>query len=628
VLAVLAGLAVALTSSVWVSGHPTSSVLCSCGDPGQTVWFVEWVPWAITHGHNPFLTQAMFAGQGGANLLQSTSYLLQSFVLGPVTLLFGPTAAFNAAETIGPVISGWCMFVAARRVSGSWVGQAGAAVLWGFFPFVVGAEEFGHLNFSFLFFPPLLFVCLYDLCAAERRSPQWIGAWLGVLVAAQFLAGTELLALTAVAAVVGLAAALASNWRQAWERRRRIGVGLAVAAGVTLVLVAYPAWMLFEGPRHIVGPPWPGIGALSSSLGSIGQPGLVHSTSPFSRIGGYYGPVGPATSYLGWPLLVFLAASVAVWWRRRLAWVLVVVGAGAWLCSLGPLLVPLSSHSSQWWLPWRYLQHWPLIESIGPNRFAVIVAAAAALLFALSVDGWFRVVGGVRVLPQVESRAWRRAVAAVVLELALAGGIAISAIPLVRANVWPLTTHTVAAPAWFQTTARHLRPGAVLLVYPYPSSGTSDAVYWQAEDDLRFSIVGGRAEIPGADGRHSEHLKPLGGTDALLVDASFGFTIPPAPTAGQLSGLRASLTAWRVRVVVVVAFGRAPAWAAAVFTAAIGRLPVSQHGAVAWYSSSGVWTGGAPVTASPAAIERCSGDGYSEASIEAAPACVLRAGRR
>jgi hypothetical protein len=664
-LAVLFGLSLGLTSSVWVSGHPTSSILCSCGDPGQAVWFLEWVPWAITHGHNPFFTQAIFAGQGGANLLQSTSYLLQSFVLAPVTLLFGPTAGFNVGEFLAPVVSGWCMFVAARRVTRSWPGAAGAAVLWGYSPFVLSAEIYGHFNFDVLFFPPLLFVALFDLCGAERRSPKWIGLWLGALVAAQFLAGTELLAVTSLTVIVGIVVALVLCWRQAWARRRRIGTGLAVAAAAAAALVSYPAWVLLDGPRHIVGAPWPGIAIFGSLPGAIVQAGVVHISSPFARIGGYFGPAGPNDAYLGWALLIFIAVSVIVWWRQRIAWVILLTGAGAWLCSFGVVLLPFYSHPHEWWLPWQYLQHLPLIGSIGPNRFSVIVTGAAGLLFAISADKWIALARGLsrrprdagepieqpapqtdleyreRDEPSAEAPAGQRSgglhrrsrphaspwwkVATGILELALAGAIALAAIPIARANSWPLTMHTTATPPWFSTTALHLGAHATVLVYPYPSSSVPDAMYWQARDDMRFQLAGGRAEIPGADGRHSQHLKPLGGTDAYLVLTSFGFGIPAAPSARQITELRASLASWRVRVVVVVADGRAPAWAGAIFTEALGRLPVLQHQALTWYSPHADWQSDPPMNVTPAAIIRCSGTGYTEESIEAAPGCVLRA---
>ncbi|MGH9296939.1 MAG: hypothetical protein ACRDZP_03070, partial [Acidimicrobiales bacterium] len=208
VVALLAGLAIWMMGRVWLGGHPTSTVLCQCGDPAQSVWFMAWVPWAISHGHNPLFTTRILAGQGGANLLQSTSYLLQSFVLSPVTWLFGPTASFNLAETMAPVLSGWSMYVAAGRVASRFVPRAAAAVLWAFSPFVVEAETYGHLNFSWLFFPPLVFYLLHRLLSEDRLSPLLVGTALGLLVVIQFFSGTEPLLITALAAGLGLLVAL------------------------------------------------------------------------------------------------------------------------------------------------------------------------------------------------------------------------------------------------------------------------------------------------------------------------------------------------------------------------------------------------------------------------------------
>ncbi len=647
VLAILLALGIALMWGAWGTGHPTSSVLCGCGDPGQTVWFLEWVPWALGHGHNPLLTETMFAGQGGANLLESTSYLLQSFVLSPVTAAFGPTAAFNVSLTLAPVVSGWCMFLASRRLTSSWLAQVAAAVLWGFSPFVISSESFGHLDLAVLFFPPLLFVCLFDLCATDRRSPRVIGIWLGLLVVAQFFAGTELLAVTILMAVVGLVVTAALNPRRARERLKRIATGFGVAAGVAALVLAYPVWMLLAGPRHIVGAPWPGIAALGSEPGSIVNPGPAHLSSNFNLAGGYYGPTGPDVAYLGWPLLIFVIVSAFTWWRRRPAWTLVAIGVAAWLCSLGVLLLPFGSDSRQWWLPWQYVQHLPLVGSIGPTRFAAIVTGVLALLLALSIDGWLELARGLYrrragaqgqpgpergVAGPGDGHGGRRravptsALLAMLVELALAAAVVVAAVPIVRANTWPLVMHAQPIPAWFKTTARDLPSSSVVVVYPYPPSLASDALYWQATDDMAFRLVSGRAEIPGADGRHSEHLDPLGGSDAFLAAASFGFTIPAAPSVAQITQLRESFVDWHVNVVVIVARGRAPAWAAAVFTEAIGRLPLKQHGALAWYSPGADWESVPPLRLSSEAVKRCSGDGYSQQSMETAPACVMAAG--
>jgi hypothetical protein len=46
-------------SKVWLGGHPASTMSCACGDPALEMWWLEWLPWAIIHGHNPLYTNAL-----------------------------------------------------------------------------------------------------------------------------------------------------------------------------------------------------------------------------------------------------------------------------------------------------------------------------------------------------------------------------------------------------------------------------------------------------------------------------------------------------------------------------------------------------------------------------------------
>jgi hypothetical protein len=623
VVAVLLAVALVLAWRLVVSGHPTSSVLCQCGDPGQTVWFLEWVPWALGHGHNPLFTDAMFAGQGGANLLQSTSYLLPALVLSPVTVLFGPTAAFNVAAVAAPVLSGWCMFLAARRVSTFFPGQLLAALLWAFSPLLVQNEMFGHLNYTVLYFPPLLFCVLHELATGDG-NPIAAGALGGLLVAAQFFTGTEPLALTALAAVVGSLVAIALSPRAALERWRRLLAGVGSGAVVALVLLGYPMVFLLTGPRHVVGQPWPGWSIYGQSARAVVTAAGSTGPSGFSEVGGYYGPTGPGFAFLGVPLLVFLAASALAFWRRRVAWAVAVSGAFAYLCSLGTYLLPLGASSSQAWLPWRYLRHLPLMAAVGPGRFVMVVDAAAALLLAISLDSWVSLGRDVRRRLSRQPAILGGAVA-VALCCLVGGGVAAAAAPLVTTEPFPLRTHGAPIPAWFRTASRRVRPSTVVLTYPYASSGDPAAMYWQAQEGLPFRLAGGRALVPGADGVHSIHVDPLKGFDLLLDDVSFGIGLPPAPGRSTVTLVRGALRRWGVDTVVVVPQGNAPAWMAAVLTESLGVRPAVSAGALVW---SAPLLGRAPLSVRPSAVERCAGDGSSVSSLLRAPGCVLQAAAR
>ncbi|HLI43392.1 MAG TPA: hypothetical protein VKU92_02845, partial [Acidimicrobiales bacterium] len=565
VVCLLAAAAVAMFARVWITGHPTTTVLCQCGDPGQAVWFVAWVPYALAHLHNPLFTTRMLAGPGGANLLESTSYLLPAFVVSPVTALFGANVGFNVAETLGPVVSGWATYWATGRPSASWLPRAFAAFVAGYSPFLVGSAVYGHLNFTWLYFPALLFLACHEILVGDRLRAGTVGVLLGLLVVAQFFTGTEPLLITALAAVPALTRAFAIGVKSADRTRvRRIVVGFATAACVAGALLAYPLWFVADGPRRVVGVPWPGTTLFGNPVGSILEPGAnVHLPPGFTEVGGYFGPSGPNGSYLGVGLLVLLAACVPVLVARR-RWTtspLVVGGGFAWVCSLGVYSMP-GFHSPIWFV-WRYLSHWPYVDKIAPARFAFIVVTAAALVLALGLDTWAEVIEGslrkLRAEPKRRSWFWGRAVPGTLL----LGTVTAAVVPTVLEYTFPLVMHSDGVPAYFRTTALHLAPSTEVLTYPYASSGVPDAMYWQAFDGLDFALVGGRALVPGADGRHSNHVSPIEGSAGLLTRDSFGVGVPVTPTPHQVESLRASLQHWKVDLVVVVDHGRAPAWALA-----------------------------------------------------------------
>jgi hypothetical protein len=150
-------------------------------------------------------------------------------------------------------------------------------------------------------------------------------------------------------------------------------------------------------------------------------------------------------------------------------------------------------------------------------------------------------------------------------------------------------------------------------------------MYWQAADGLGYALVGGRAMIPGADGRHSAHVDPLGGSVALLMNDSFGFGLgsPPPLTIAQADAMRASLKRWQVDVVVVVDLGRAPAWAVTAFSEVLGRLPAMQHRAAVYLVDRET---AQPVMLTSSAFNRCATRPLHVRGLAAARACLATTG--
>jgi hypothetical protein len=625
-------LGVMLWWHVWITGSPTATISCQCGDPSQELWFLTWTPWALIHGHTPFLTNAIYAGQGGANMMTNTSWMVPAVILAPITWLFGPIASFNVAAVLAPAISGWCFFLAARKVTTLVPAQVLGGLLFGFSPFVLWNDPFGHINFTLLFFPPLAFILLYDLFVTHRRSAVRIGVLMALLVIAEFFTSTELLAMGILIIALTLIAAAALAPRSAWSQRRRFLTALGVTGAIALVVLAYPLWFALDGPRRIIGVPWANAPRWGTSPSALIDAGVrVHQSSYFNIIGGYYGGAGPNAGplhlpsliYFGIPLLAFVAVSVITWYRWRLAWTLVIGSAIAWMLSFGTTFGDqvggATTTAGRWWLPWHAFAHLPLVSDILPIRFGLFVTFGVAMLLAISLDRW-----GALVVTALERRGepgggttWYRRRRLVVGSLMTVLGVAVL-IPVALTNSLPFTVEPSPMPAWFTVDAPRLPTGTIVLVVPFEGQR---AMGWQAQTGLHFDLAGGFAVVPGPDGRSAFVSTPTGAIatlDRLSSDPESIVTTPLPSSHREVETVRSVLTRWNVGVTVVTREGRQPEYSAAFFTAVYGRAPAYRHGV--W-----VWTGPPGTTIVPVSSSRLSKCTASAPASDplAAPRCML-----
>jgi hypothetical protein len=639
-LAVIGGftaLGVVLWWHVWITGHPTSTLPCQCGDPSQELWFLTWTPWALVHGHSPFLSNAIYAGQGGANMMVNTSWMLPAVVLSPVTWLLGPIASFNVAATLAPAVSGWCFFVAARRVTTALPAQVLGGLLFGFSPFVLWNDPFGHINFTLLFFPPLAFILLLDLIVTHRHPPRWIGMWLAVLVVAQFFTSTELLAMGMLVIALALVGAAALAPRRAWRQRGRLLVAFGTAAGIVAVVLAYPVWFVVAGPRRVVGAPWPDSPQFGTTPSALFDAGVrVHQSSYFNITGGYYGGAGPNAGpdhlpsliYFGVPLVALLVVSAVTWYRSRLAWTLVIGTVVAWVLSFGTTLGYRPGGSDQdhpWWLPWRLFAHVPLVSDVLPIRFGALVTFGAAMLVAISLDRWAALIGtalsrtgptpavGRAVVSKTATRA--RTVAALVVT---AVGVAIL-VPVALTNSVPFTVMSTPMPAWFTLDAPRLPAGTVVLVVPFEGQR---AMGWQAQTLLHFDLAGGFAVVPDPDGTSAFVSPPTGAVAWLGRISSDPESLQDTPlpsTPAQVAGVRAAIERWKVGVTVVTQEGRQPLYSVAFLTAVYGRVPTFVHQVWTWTGPPG----SGAITLAPSTLAECSSVTSTAPGHPEVPRCVV-----
>ena len=562
--------------------HPTTSSICGCGDPARYLWFIEYPAWALSHGASLLHASTVFP-PGGLNLLDDTSVLGFGIPLAPLTWLAGPVASMNVALFLLPVASATGMLLLLRRWVGSMPIAFAGGLAWGFSLYVMTGLISGWLNFV-LVTPPLMVLCLDLLLTDDRRTPTRIGAVLGGLVVLQYFLSTELLAITAMSAVVAMVVlGVLAAWRppdDLGDRLRRLGVGAATALGVSVVLLAYPVWMTFAGPAHLSGLVWPNAmpGYFGVTLeGFVRMFPTASVTATVHRVGGYQGAAIGQMQYLGWTAVAIVVLSLVLWRRSWRAWTVAVVGIVGALCCLTP-----DSHLNGFWVPWRVLAHVPVVQNILPVRFTSVVLFGVITLAALAARRADELVQAAARRTEA-ARPAARVLGALGAVVVLAAAMLPQGVRVVEAS--PLTASSVVLPAWFDTAGRHQPAGRVVLTYPVVFGGLQAPLAWQAVDAMGYTLVGG--DGPRSDASRAGVERP-----GYVVLSHTVMGVDPAtwltPTAVVQVGR--ALDGWGTTTVVepdqpeLPSYDRGdhPAEFAVLIAAATGVVPHRSHRAWVW----------------------------------------------
>jgi hypothetical protein len=544
---------------------PTSAhsiVSCACGDPIQQVWFLAWTPDAIARGANPFLSNTLNYPIG-VNLAANTTMPLLGLVGAPITATLGPVATFNLLLRLGFFCSAGVLYAIARRVRTSHAAAFVAGLIYGFSPVLIG-QGYGHLNLTFVAFPPLILALIYDLVGPQRFSPRRCGLWLCVCLICQYAISTELLSDTLVVGVVAVVLAAVRRPRLVRPRLAHAGRTLAWALVPSIAVAAYPTWAFLFGPGHlsgtVAGPER--IDDYRADLFGLVVPTSLERLAPAGwkalgvRIGAGAGLIENG-SYLGAPLLLVAIGAAIAERRRGLVRAVALVGVIAAVLALGRTLL-VDGTETHIPLPYAVLAHLPLVRNALPVRFELFAQLAAALLCAIGLDrawSWLRVrVPGHSV--------W-----------AVAGAAVLGAVVLApRVPDVPYPSAPVVVPAFVSAGASEIGDNDVVLTSPYPLNPNVDAMLWQAMNGMRYRLLGGYILVRGADGH---------GTNTPSV-------LPPwHHTAGQPFDVRAAIvdyiTRYRVNDIVAAGHGAGEVHIMAVLTKVLG--PPRHDGGVS------IWTG-------------------------------------
>jgi hypothetical protein len=510
------------------------------GNPGDTnlfAWFMRYSATAVSHGRLPALVTTGLNAPHGINLMWNTALLLPGVLLAPVTLLAGPQTSLTILLTAGYAGSAASLFWVLRRWGSGLIPAGLGGAIYGFSPALL-ATSMGHFHLQFAVLPPLIIDALLRILAGRGRAVL-AGLGLGLLIAAQLFTGEELLADTAVAAVVTVVvlilgqprAAIAAVRTRAWAMLSGFGVAVA-AVGLTS---GYALWVQFRGPLVSRGSPWVVTEFHNYPYAFVTPSGalLFHTSASAATVAGYPEPLPEYLAYLGWPLLIVLAiAAVCFCWdpKVRLAAVTFAVlelfSLGVVSETVGGWRYPVSV------LPWHWLQHLPLLADLLPDRLSILADGAAGAVLAFALDRAYTL--GVRVgRPRLIGL--------------LATTVAVLAVlPLIPRPV-PVTGVTALPSGWQTAFARlHLAPSDPVLLIPDLRLG----MRWQAETGVPRSMVGGGATIePAANGQATSYVDQRRPTAYYLEGLYLGLPGGNAPSRAQL---RADFAYWHPAAIVAV----------------------------------------------------------------------------
>lgn len=569
----------------WHTGLFGSGALPSpaSGDSAQEVWFLSWPAYALTHGHNPFLTNAINY-PAGADLSDSTAMPFLGLLGLPITLTLGPVATYNFLLIAALTTSAISMCLVLRRWTRWWPAAFLGGLLYGFSPYMIG-EGVMHVYLTFVALPPLILLLLDEIVVRQRRNAIACGALLGLAAAVQFLISSEILAMIAIMAVIGIVALAITHLREVRARIRYALSATSAAAVVCGALLAYPIWFMFAGTDHIVGPPQPLI-TLAPFPGDL-LGGILPTISQFFGFG-HFQTIGTELSgsnfvenglYLGIPLICVLAGLTIAFRRVQVLVFATGMAVASYVLALGATLT-IDGHNTGIRLPFTVLRHLPLVQDILSLRFSLFVQLFAAMALAIGLDRlWWWTVdrretsrGGLLV------RRWPWTVG-------VAAMATFALIPLVPQI--PLAAAATDVPAISVGQAPYqIPPGSVLLSYPYPIDPAIPAMLLQAVDGDGFKIVGGYAVVRSPSG--SAQLSPttLSPTyvESMFADAYNGTTLQAIKTDDQTTAwLRLFLRRYGIATVIVYRLGKEPGLVARYIARALGPPQVRTSQYQAWF---------------------------------------------
>lgn len=448
-------------------GHSwTTDYFGNYTDPVEFAWCLNWWPFALTHGLNPFISKYVWFPHG-YDFAWSASVPLLAVLCLPITLIGGPVFSLNLLTILAPALSAWTAFCLTHYLTRNWKAAFIGGYLFGFSSYELG-QVLAHLNLDFVCLVPLaVLLCVRYIRGALKRRRFIL--WMTLLLLAELGISSEIVATLcvfgAIAWLIFLLRTPACERPVFWT----LAADIIISFALMVVLAAPYFFYLFKGLGDIPG--------VIQSITNFSADPLNYITPTLCTYLGHiiYAPLARHFSgdlyeqgaYLGLPLIFLMLLYFRDHLVRPHAQALLIILCVLAILSLGPWL-HISGSRIDIPLPWLLAAHLPLLRAALPTRFTMYVALCTAIVASLY-------------LAEPVARRWR------ICRFSLAGLACLCLvpnIPLYRATAWP------AQPFFTPQNIRQvLGPNQNVLILPFGQQGPS--MGWQLDGGMSFTQSGG-----------------------------------------------------------------------------------------------------------------------------------------
>src|SRR6516162_6104236 len=431
------------------------------------IWFLNWWPWAIAHGLNPFVSFYVWY-PNGFNMTWATSIPSAALLTWPLTWLYGAVVSYNVLSLVAPALSAWTAFLLARYLTRDTPASFIGGYLFGFSAYELG-EMLNHLNLNMIFVVPLLVLLVVRRIRGDLSRP-WFLVALALAMVFQLGFSSELLATACFFGAMIWAIFLVFATKEGRRRLWTVAVEIILATGI-MAAVAAPFLYFILQNRADVPPQIHDPEAFSNDPLNYLLPCAVFPdrtlfwVNPLPTIRPYKDNAC-YDAYLGLPLILILILQVRELRRRPYLKPLLLSLLAIVILSLGPTL-RVANVVTSLSLPWGLALPLPLISQALPNRFSMYVALAAGLTTAL----WLSAARSGR------ERAVRYTLAALACLCLVPDSV------MVR-HWTPLPLEPFFEP---QNVGATIEKDANVIILPYVGPG----LLWQWQSGMRFTQSGG-----------------------------------------------------------------------------------------------------------------------------------------